>query len=495
MAINKVTISLIAVVILAAVLRFYQLGQNPPSLYWEEAAIGYDAYSLLKTGKDFHGHSWPLVAFESFGDWKPGLYFYATVPSVALFGLTPLAVRLPSALFGTLTILLVYLLCQKIRNWQLGIAASFLLAISPWHLQLSRVGFEANLGLFLTVLGWWWPPALALSMFAYHANRLLAPLLFLLFWRAGRIKKFWLNALICAVIAWPIVIQLNSPVIRQRLAETSALTDLAPIIKSNELIAADGNTWWAKILHHRWWQYKDIIIDHYLDHFDFNFLFLTGDNNPRHSIQTVGGLFLIQLPLIIFGLRRQWLLIVWLLLAPLPAALTVATPHALRSLAIVIPLTAFSAYGLVKLKRFKWVMGAILVLEFGHYLISYYRDYPKTYSDQWQYGYRQMIAVVAAKQNQYERVFITRELGRPSIYYWFYTQTDPRLVQAANNQVNKDQGEYLEFGQIKFGSPPENLPPNSLAVFGPTEGLPESGKLVDEIYNLEGKLVFRIYEN
>jgi hypothetical protein len=189
------------------------------------------------------------------------------------------------------------------------------------------------------------------------------------------------------------------------------------------------------------------------------------------------------------------LLIVWLLLAPLPAALTVATPHALRSLAIVIPLTAFSAYGLVKLKRFKWVMGAILVLEFGHYLISYYRDYPKTYSDQWQYGYRQMIAVVAAKQNQYERVFITRELGRPSIYYWFYTQTDPRLVQAANNQVNKDQGEYLEFGQIKFGSPPENLPPNSLAVFGPTEGLPESGKLVDEIYNLEGKLVFRIYEN
>ena len=105
MAINKTTIKIIVVVILAAVLRFYRLGENPPGLYWEEAAIGYDAYSILKTGKDFHGNAWPLVAFESFGDWKPSLYFYAAVPSVAVFGLTPLAVRLPSALFGTLTVI------------------------------------------------------------------------------------------------------------------------------------------------------------------------------------------------------------------------------------------------------------------------------------------------------------------------------------------------------------------------------------------------------
>src|SRR3989344_3129423 len=215
MVINKAAIQIIAVVILAAVLRFYQLGYSPPSLYWEEAALGYDAYSILKTGKDFHGNPWPLTAFESFGDWKPSLYFYTTVPSVAIFGLT----------------------------------AAAPLAISPWHLQLSRAGFEANLGLFLVVLGWFWSPALALSMYAYHANRLLAPLLFLVLAASGRIKNFWRNAVICSVIALPLLIQFNSPVIRQRLAETSALTSLAPIIQSNELIARDGNTWWARILH------------------------------------------------------------------------------------------------------------------------------------------------------------------------------------------------------------------------------------------------------
>lgn len=496
MVINKTTLKIIAVVILAAALRFYQLGSNPPSLYWEEAAIGYDAYSILKTGKDFHGHPWPLTAFESFGDWKPGLYFYSAVPSVALFGLTPLAVRFPSALFGTLTVLLIYFLVKKFepRTSNVALAAALLLAISPWHLQLSRAGFEANLGLFLLVLGVFWSPALVLSMYAYHANRLLAPLIFILLAASGKMKKIGRNGLIFLAMALPLLLQLNSPVIRQRLAETSALTDLAPIIKSNDLISADGNTRWAKLLHHRYWHYKDIIVDHYLDHFDFNFLFLTGDANPRHSIQTVGGLFLIQLPLIILGVGAGWPWWAWLLLAPLPAALTLATPHALRSLAMIIPLTIFSAYGLVKLKRFVWIIGVILVLEFGHYLVSYYRDYPKNYSHQWQYGYKQMIDVIKTRQDQYDQIFITRELGRPSMYYWFYTRTDPRQVQAVNDQVKKDQGEYLEFNQITFGTAPQSLPENSLVVLGPSDALPDKAKLIEEIYDLSGKLVFRIYE-
>lgn len=491
MVITKTTLKIIAVIILAAVLRFYQLGQNPPSLYWEEAAIGYDAYSILKTGKDFHGNLWPLVAFESFGDWKPSLYFYTAVPSVAVFGLTPLAVRFPSAFFGTLTVLLIYLL---VKDRRVGLTAALLLAISPWHLQLSRAGFEANLGLFLLVLGVFWSPALVLSMYAYHANRLLAPLIFILLAVSGRMKKILPNAAVFLILALPLLLQFNSPFIRQRLAETSALTDLAPIIKSNQLIAADGNTWWAKIIHHRFWHYKDVIVDHYLDHFGGRFLFISGDNNPRHSIQTVGGLFLIQLPLLFLGWRRQWFWLFWLLLTPLPAALTVATPHALRTAAMLVPLSILSAYGLFRLKRWAWLAGLLLILELGLYLKNYYVDYPRQYSNQWQYGYEQMVKAVAKRQDRYEQIFITRELGRPSIYYWFYTQTDPRQVQAVNNQVKKDQSEYLEFGKIKFGRPPEELPEKSLAVFGPSEGIPAKANLIDEIYDLSGNLAFRIYE-
>jgi len=161
---------------------------------------------------------------------------------------------------------------------------------------------------------------------------------------------------------------------------------------------------------------------------------------------------------------------------------------------MIIPLTIFSAYGLVKLKRFWPVIGAILALEFGHYLVSYYRDYPKTYSHQWQYGYAQMVSVVKQRQDQYQQIFITRELGRPSMYYWFYAQTDPRTVQAANDIVKKDQGEYLEFGKIRFGLPPAEVPSNSLLVLGPSDALPDKARLIEEIYDLSGKLSFRIYE-
>lgn len=476
MVIRKITKPLIAVLILAAVLRFYHLGSNPPSPYWEEAAIGYDAYSILKTGKDFHGNSWPLVAFESFGDYKPSLYFYAAVPSVAIFGLNTFAVRFPSALFGTLTVLLVYLLIKERR---LALVAALLLAISPWHLQLSRAGFEANLGLFLLVLGVFWSPALALSMYAYHANRILAPLLFLVLAATGRIKKFWKNSLVLLVLILPILWQFNSPVIRQRFSETSAFATLEPIIKSNQLIAADGGGTIARLVHHRYWQYSQIFLTNYFNHFSFNYLFLQGDSNPRHSIQTVGGLYLIQLPFLLYGLllslkkrtKTDLMLLAWLFLAPIPAALTLASPHALRSLSMLIPLTIFTAKGVL---RFKKIFFIILILEFSRYLYLYHQVYPNQWASQWQSGYQEMVQYVDANQEKYDQVYITRALGRPSIYYWFYTQTDPRLVQALNSSVPKDQGEYLEFGKIKFQD--GNYLPNSLVVSE------ESGK-------------FNIYEN
>src|SRR3989344_6108180 len=92
------------IIALASFLRFWNLSNQPPGLTWDEAAIGYNAYSVLKTGKDEFGVRFPLI-FKSFGDYKPGLYVYLTVPPVAVFGLSEFAVRFPSALFGTVAVL------------------------------------------------------------------------------------------------------------------------------------------------------------------------------------------------------------------------------------------------------------------------------------------------------------------------------------------------------------------------------------------------------
>src|SRR5476651_1955998 len=111
---KKPWVLLLLIVLLAALLRFYQLGINPPSLTWDEVAWGYNAYSVGIDGKDEFGHLLPYTSFVSFGDYKPPVYAYLTVIPVWIFGLREFAVRFPSALFGTLTVLITYFLVKEI---------------------------------------------------------------------------------------------------------------------------------------------------------------------------------------------------------------------------------------------------------------------------------------------------------------------------------------------------------------------------------------------
>src|SRR3989338_1229714 len=133
----KNNLSLIFIFILATVLRFYQLGQNPPSLNWDETAHGYNAYSILVTGRDEYGYRLPL-SFRSFDDYKPPLYTYLVVPSIAVFGLSDFAVRFPSAAIGVLAVLATFLMVYELfKNYKIALLSAFFLCISPWHLQFS----------------------------------------------------------------------------------------------------------------------------------------------------------------------------------------------------------------------------------------------------------------------------------------------------------------------------------------------------------------------
>jgi len=84
---KKPALYLVLILVLAVFLRFYKIGQVPPSLNWDEVAMGYNAYSILKTGQDEWGRKFPLLGFESFGEYKLPVFVYATIPGVWLFGL------------------------------------------------------------------------------------------------------------------------------------------------------------------------------------------------------------------------------------------------------------------------------------------------------------------------------------------------------------------------------------------------------------------------
>ncbi|HXS15324.1 MAG TPA: phospholipid carrier-dependent glycosyltransferase, partial [Candidatus Saccharimonadales bacterium] len=188
---------LICVVILAFILRFWQLGQIPASLTWDEVAWGYNAYSLGTTGHDEFGRFLPHDYLESFGDFKPPVYAYVDIAPVMLFGLNEFATRFPSAFFGTLTVLLTYFLVRRLfnnsphRDWY-GLMSAGILAISPWHIMLSRAAFEQNVATFFVALGVWlflkavqdkmWYLTLSaasfvVTMYTFNSPRVVSPLL------------------------------------------------------------------------------------------------------------------------------------------------------------------------------------------------------------------------------------------------------------------------------------------------------------------------------
>ena len=147
------------IVVLAAFLRLYSINTVPVSLYWDEAAITYNAYSIAMTGKDEFGSSLPLL-FQSFNDYKMPGNIYLTAFMVNVFGLNEFSARAASAFLGIATVLVTFflvktLLSQSRMAEKIALLTSFMLAISPWHVQFSRTGFEANSGVFFIVLGSW----------------------------------------------------------------------------------------------------------------------------------------------------------------------------------------------------------------------------------------------------------------------------------------------------------------------------------------------------
>ncbi|MFZ5437858.1 MAG: hypothetical protein ACOZAK_02295 [Patescibacteria group bacterium] len=518
----KFVISLILITLLALLIRVYQVTSSPPAPYWEEVALGYDAYSILQTGKDHHGNSYPLVAFESFGDWKPAGYFYAIVPFIKLLGLNVLAVRLPSVLAGTLLVLvigwLVYLftdhLTKKKRQW-LSLISMILASISPWLIQFSRAGWEVNLATLLLLLGivcGWQslekknnqvkPWALVgasvffvAAMYVYHSARVIAPLLGLFFGfryiifylkhykkqlPALVVQLFGLAGLLL-ILLWPFIQAWGSPILAQRVAETTIFTDVVIIEQSNQFKDLYHQSWWTKFVFHRWWFYLAVIISQFLSHFSLSFLFITGDEIARHSSQYFGLFYPFEILFLLvgsflllqkFSLEKKLFLIFWLVVGVLPAAISRPVPHALRILPIVPALMILLTLGLAqtyqflsqdllvvfkKIKKFRgYFLGTAFISMYLLAFISFYRHllivYPQKYGHEWQVGYQQMLVDLEKIRSEYPDlpVYITREQGRPAMYYWFYTQTDPKLVQAANLTAKKDQGEYLEFAKIKF---------------------------------------------
>lgn len=528
---------LISIFLLAFFLRFYQLGNNPPSLDWDEAALGYNAYSILQTARDEYGNFLPLT-FRSFGDYKPPLYVYLTVLPVKLLGLNEFAVRFPSAFFGSLSVIIGYFLIKKLfpnKTNVFYLVFIFLFAVSSWHIQFSRVAFEANVALFFYICGVWLflksldKPyfsfvsllSFGLSLYTYHSPRLVIPALFaglfLIFFR--KIKKnykWYLSAsFLFLIFVSPILWQLKFAT-GARFGSVTILNAQERLGESIKDIQSDQQRgdFLGSFTHNRRVIFGRDILSGYIDHFNFNFLFLNGDAANRHHAYGMGMLYLWDLPFILIGLymlikirdKGSLVVLCWFLVAPIASAFTKATPHAVRALFYLPTYQIFSAYGLIALfiylkTSFKPIITNLLrgltllmlIVNFSYYLHVYYIHTPKAYSDAWQYGYKQLVEKLSSRTD-YSQAIITYQYDQPYIYFLFYQKTDPLWYQnhwgsGEVQRANRAFGNYI-FRDIDWAKDSQL---QDVILVGTPKEIPKSASgIIDEIRFLDGSVAFYI---
>ena len=497
------------VVIFGCVLRFYKLGQIPSSLYWDETAMLVDAKLISQTGRDMHGNFWLQAMFPSYGDYKLPVYIWLASLSVKFFGATDWALRLPSALIGTVQIITISIFVQILffgrkitdKSKILFLTTAAIAAVSPWSILFSRTGFEGFAGQFLLQLSilfqicffklenkFWKTFFLvisiligALSVYTYYSVRFVWPIIFMAgcitfsFSNHSRKKIFQFFRMVvvsaCSLILWSLLLTPlnNSPYFQAsqqfRLSTDSLLSrDFAT--ESNKLRQLAGNDFESRFFYHRYLLMSRELGKNVSSHLDLNFLFLLGDNNLRHGTGQ-GGLFqwwmiigfivgLISLPI---RKRKEFaFLLIWWLAALLPASVPLTVPHALRSLNALTPLVVIIGYGFFQIfqyiyKSFSIKMSNLISLQVVMILVlsvPFVHDYFVHYSSRsaifWQDGYRQLVTFVEKNKNDYDDVWI--KIGDDRLYLWFMAYGNYSAKDIQNWRSKNYQ--FQNIGNIHF---------------------------------------------
>jgi 4-amino-4-deoxy-L-arabinose transferase-like glycosyltransferase len=526
----KEKLILIAIVVLAILLRFYSLGKAPLSLYWDEASIGYNAYSISQTLHDEHGEYLPLARFVAFGDYKAPGFIYADALSIKLFGLSELTIRLPSAVAGTLLVVAAYLLVLELfSKKKVALAAAFITAISPWAVQFSRAAFEANVATAFSGFGFLFllrffrqknvfvlissAIFLVASMYSFNTHRVFVPLAVfaLTLLNLRQILPAWKKYLVfCALFAGLLIPQVPYLMAREgslRFNEVTWFNDLAPVDKSSRYIREDGGNVVANFLHNRRVEYVIQFAKHYTDHFNWDFLFIRGDVNPRLSSQGAGVFYFFEAIFLLAGIyflfknrsRAGATIFLWIALGLIPAAVARETPHALRVLNLIPIPQIIVAVGLVSLLEKRKVIKMLTVLAYSltviYFFHYYFIHYPKDFAREWQFGYKELVAYVSSVEKNYDYVKVDSFYGRPYIYFLLYKQYDPEkyLIDRKTDRDWYGFWNVRSFGKYYFDSA-DKLSGKGLIVLPPTT---EVGgiKPVKQIFDPFGQPVFNIYRS
>lgn len=491
----KLNLVLLGILLLGTFLRLYLLQNVPPSASLDEASIGWNAYSILQTGKDEYGKSFPIL-LRAYDDYRPAFYVYTVIPFIKIFGLNVFSVRLSSVILSILTLFATYFLVKAIFKNQkfinseyIALISTFLLAISPWHIYLSRLGHEVNLAfaffifamlsflkrnIYLSALFF------LISFISYQTEKIFIPILVLgilvIYCKELlRFKKQILISIIFSlVILFPFTKETFSPNALIRLKGTNTFElNKSRYIDQTLLLqkAVAEKDYMGEIIYNRRFVTAQIFSENYLSHFNPVWLF-TNALGDWHKIPGIGLLYVWEFPLILLGIyafirfdfdkKNKALIFLWFLTSPIAASIATDTPHALRTFVFLPTWQIFGGlgmvffYALLKNKKFKFFSLVLFLLisflSISALLRQYFYVFPKTQSDSFQYALSKAISYAVKNQDQYKKIVFTNNvnLSQSYMFFLFYTKYDPKLYQSQGRTVSGGFEAIHKFGKYEF---------------------------------------------
>lgn len=507
---------------------------SPPSFNADEAAFGYNAYSLLKTGKDEYGTFLPL-RLKSFGDYKMPLYSYLSVPFMAVMGLSEASTRALNVFLSLLFPLIVFLLSRELfKRDSYGLVAAFLSATSLGLHTVARHAHEAYLAAFLTTTTLYFlirflkkqtigkGIALSLSLifmlFSYHPGRLFAGLFFLAAViyaiQQQKIKKYIPAFLlvICVIMIFSISDIIYKP---ERLKNLLFFSNPHVQLTVNELKTEGGIRY---LYHPLLIGIREMVFEH-ISYFSPQFLLQNGDGNDRFGYKGMGLITPVEYGMFFVGLyfllkkKEEWryTLLFILFLSPLSASLSWSTSSLTRSLFLLVPISILAGYGVVNsyilLKKniYSYLIVGCVICLFCYFALMqwdfYLFHYPKRLVTihAWQAGYKEVNDYIQKNYNSISHFYITSDIGQPYIFTLFYLQYPPERYQkeailSAADEYGFGQVEKFDKFTFKFRDP-SSLKKNEV-VIGSRNDFEGLRKAYNPIVSIEpqGEPMFGIYK-
>jgi 4-amino-4-deoxy-L-arabinose transferase-like glycosyltransferase len=466
------------------ILRILLFGDIPPGLNQDEAAAGYEAYSLLLTGKDKWGNIWPGY-FIAWGAGQNVLYSYLLIPIIHFFGLSVQSVRSVNLIFGILTIPLLYEFTKKAVSRKIAYISTFLLVISPWHVMLSRWGLESNLLPFFILLGFYtvhralysdsssgekafclvpW----AIALYAYGTFYFMLLILFFLILKYYKKlilekKSQWIaSAIVFIIISSPIILFIiKNSIFRNGLFFEKYLPFSVPFLTGTPFRAMNPQT-------------------------NLEFIF-NGfqDNNIWNRIPGVPAIYMIFFPFLCVGttvLIKEWkyqgrihLLLVWLL-SCLPIFF-ITSLNVNRANSIFIPSLIISIIGFetvlkgikdIDLRRtFKKVITYWVLISSFLFITNYFFFYSLTAASAFNNGLERAFSEAVAQSKVSEKILITNQIRLPYVYTLFFSRYSPTDFQENSKYSLDKDGAYnvRSFGRFYFDKEDPDLKDNDSFVF------------------------------